>query len=112
MTSMWLDSDVKSDRPDRPRWDAEMRQLLAAGKVVKQYRQPAKAQECILAAFEELGWPARIDDPLPSNGQTSPKRRLHDTIKQLNRNQENALIRFSGDGTGTGVKWEWVQKRR
>ena len=68
-------------------------------------------QEAILAAFQEDGWPARIDDPLPPVAETDPKRRLSDTIKCLNRKQQNALVRFSGDGTGEGVLWDLVTQQ-
>ena len=57
-------------------------------------------------AFEEDGWPARIDDPLPPAKKIDAKQRLHDTIKNLNRNQKQRLIRFMGDGTGQGVRWK------
>lgn len=50
----------------------------------------------------------RIDDPLPPVFDIEPKRRLHDTIKSLNRHQKNRLIRFKGDGTGQGIRWELV----
>jgi hypothetical protein len=68
-------------------------------------------QEAILIAFEEERWPPRIDDPLPGSPDLLPKRRLHDTIKSLNRNQKNRLVRFMGDGTGEGVRWELVSER-
>ena len=32
---------------------------------MKQFKVPSPTQESILAAFEEEGWPAAIDDPLP-----------------------------------------------
>jgi hypothetical protein len=32
---------------------------------------------------------------------------LQETIKSLNRNQKQLLIRFIGDGSGTGVRWEF-----
>jgi hypothetical protein len=35
-----------------------------------------------------------------------PKRRLHDTIARLNRNQRHPLLRFLGDGTALGLSWE------
>jgi hypothetical protein len=68
-------------------------------------------QEAILMAFEEEQWPPRIDDPLPGHPDLLPKRRLHDTIKSLNRNQKNSLIRFMGDGTGEGIRWELIPSR-
>ncbi len=61
-----------------------------------------------MSAFQEDGWPARIDDPLPPTPETDPKRRLSDAIKCLNRKQLNPLLRFSGDGTGEGVLWDLI----
>jgi hypothetical protein len=60
----------------------------------------------VLNAFEEEGWPARIDDPLPPHSDQDPKRRLNDTIKCLNRKQVRELLRFHGDGSGEGILWE------
>ena len=76
------------------------------GIVVKQFKVPALNQERILAAFEEEGWPVHIDDPLPPHPEQDPKRRLHDTINSLNRNQKKPLIQFLGNGNGQGIRWE------
>ena len=59
-------------------------------------------------AFEEEEWPPRVDDPLPPQRDLEPKRRLHDTLRSLNRHQQNTLIRFKGDGTGEGIRWTLV----
>jgi hypothetical protein len=75
---------------------------------VKLFKVPAINQEAVLAAFEEEEWPPRIDDPLSPRGEQNPKRRLHDTITALNRNQKAPLIRFFGDGSGQGVRWEFT----
>lgn len=101
-------SHAEAEVSDRPQWDGQRHELLLAGVVIKRYRWPALNQEAILAAFEEEGWAARIDDPLTPLGDTDPKRRLADTIKCLNRNQRRARIRFRGDGTGEGVIWGLV----
>lgn len=90
----------------RPKWDRERQELRVGEIVVKQYKVPAANQETILAAFEEEGWPVRLDDPLPPHPEQDSKRRLHDTIVSLNRNQKNSVIRFSGDGSGQGVRWQ------
>lgn len=87
-------------------WDANTRELWVNGRIAKRYRWPAANQEAVLNAFQEERWPARIDDPLPPQGDQDPKRRLGDTIKCLNRKQESWLIHFRGDGTGQGVLWE------
>jgi hypothetical protein len=46
-----------------------------------------------------------MDDPLPRMPDIDPKIRLRDTIKRLNRNQVNHLLRFQGDGNGLGIQW-------
>jgi hypothetical protein len=94
-----------------PRWDAERRELWFNRQLVKRFKWPADNQEKVLAAFEEEGWPGRIDDPLSPQPEQDPKRRLHDTIKRLNRDQTNALMHFRGDGTGEGVIWELARER-
>jgi hypothetical protein len=91
--------------PILPAWDEGCRELWLGAALVKRFRQPAGSQETILAAFEEDGWPPRIDDPLPGRLGIDPKQRLHDTIKNINRGQANRLILFRGDGTGCGVCW-------
>lgn len=92
----------------RPKWDHERQELRLGEIVVKQFKVPAPNQERILAAFDEEGWPVRIDDPLPPASEQDSKRRLHDTINSLNRNQKQNLIRFLGDGSGQGLRWELV----
>jgi hypothetical protein len=90
----------------RPRWDQQRRQLRVGSEIVKEFKLPSPNQETVLMAFEEDGWPPRIDDPLPPVAQLDPRRRLHDTIKALNRKQKRELIRFRGDGSGEGIRWE------
>ena len=47
---------------------------------------------------------------LPQPGQDS-RRRLHEAIDRLNRNQINRLIRFRGNGNGRGILWEPIVDR-
>jgi len=98
--------------PPAPVWDMDRHELSWCGRLVKCFKLPAPNQETILSVFQEEGWPARVDDPLSSCDEQDPKQRLHDTIKSLNRNQRNRLIRFRGDGTGEGVCWEAAAVRR
>ncbi len=91
-----------------PIWDTQSRELRLGAHVVKQFKWPAITQEAVLQAFSEEGWPTRIDDPLPPSPNICPKRRLHDTIKCLNRRRVNKFIKFRGDGTGEGVLLEIV----
>ncbi len=92
-----------------PAWDPDRRVFSINGTTVKHFKWSAANQEAILAAFEEEGWPSRIDDPLPPQPEQDAKRRLSDTIKCLNRKQTNSLVHFRGDGTGEGVVWEFVR---
>ena len=89
-----------------PVWDRTKRELRIGDRVVKQFKWPAENQERVLDAFQSKGWPSRIDDPLLPRPDICPKRRLHDTLKCLNRKQANELIKFRGDGTGLGVLLE------
>jgi hypothetical protein len=92
----------------KPTWDRDRQQLRLGKVIVKQFKVPAANQEAVLAAFQEEDWPVRIDDPLSPKPDQDPKRRLHDTINSLNRNQRRPLIRFLGDGSGQGVRWGFV----
>ncbi len=94
-----------------PTWDSQRNLLSFQGRIVKQFKWHATNQELILSAFQEEGWPARIDDPLTPMPTLDIKRRLSDAIKCLNRNQVNKLIHFRGDGTGRAVVWEKVISR-
>jgi hypothetical protein len=89
----------------KPEWDSSRRELRMGDHVVKRFRQHARNQETILAAFQEEGWPSRIDDPLPRDGEHDVQERLHAAIKKLNK-QAVHLLCFRADGTGEGVLWE------
>jgi hypothetical protein len=84
-------------------WDPERRELWFRGKLVKKYRQPAPHQCRILAAFQEAGWPRRIDDPLPGgSSESARKQRVADAVRLLN---DNPYLLFERDGTGEGILW-------
>src|SRR5262249_17241777 len=96
-----------ASRP-KPTWDDNLRELRVGSLVVKRFRQPARNQVAVLAAFQELRWCRRVDDPLTTNSDCEPKRRLRDTVFALNRHHIalNVLV-FEADGTGTGIIWRW-----
>jgi hypothetical protein len=82
-----------------PRWDRERRELWYGERLLKRYRRPAPHQEAILSAFQEEGWPSRIDDPL------KPGKRK-DALQGLNSALANQPLQFEGDGTGEGILWK------
>jgi hypothetical protein len=98
-----------------PYWDALGRRLWLGGILLKEFQQPSPNQTRLLDVFQEEGWVlAHIDDPLPLapwEKEKDAKRRLHDTIKNLNRGLPRGTIRFRGDGTGQGVRWQYDQPR-
>jgi hypothetical protein len=97
-----------------PYWDAEARQLWLGSRLLKEFRQPAENQTALLDVFQEQGWSAHIDDPLPraqGEGDQEGKRRLHETIKNLNSRLVPGTIRFRGDGTGQGIRWQYDRRR-
>ena len=89
-----------------PYWDKSSGVLSVGGRIVKRFRVPAPNQAAVLSAFEEEGWPRRIDNPLPPEAHVDPKYRLRFTTGRLNHAQQSSGIRFFGDGTGEGVCWE------
>jgi hypothetical protein len=94
-----------------PQWIADRRELRYKNQVVKRYRVPAPNQALVLAAFQEMGWPHSIDDPLPPAHDQDSKHRLQATVKSLNRNQRKSLIRFHGNGNGRQICWEHARAR-
>jgi hypothetical protein len=98
--------------PAAPRWDADTRTLYYGGRVVKRLKHLAPNQEPILAAFEEEGWRRRIDDPIPGRPGADRHQRLRDALRALNEKQDYPVLRFEGDGTGTGIIWRWVKPPR
>jgi hypothetical protein len=90
-----------------PSFDTEGRVFRWGRHIIKDFRQPAANQQLVLCTAQELQWPAWFDDPLLRRPGTSPKVRLHDTIKDLNRRQVPYLVHFKGDGTGMRVGWEY-----
>ncbi len=88
-----------------PIWDVVRRELRYQGLLVKRFQRAALNQECILSALEELGWPRRIDNPLPRDSVVDPEQRLHDTVKNLNRGHRHHVLQFRMEADGRGVRW-------
>ena len=105
------DAAIQTEAAAKPRWDGKDRILYLGQQIVKRYGRRSPNQEMVLNAFEEEGWPRHMDNPLPPKSGVVTKCRLHDTIRWLNRQQENELLRFLGDGSGEGVFWELTESR-
>lgn len=91
----------------KPHWDESRRRLSVSDDAVKEFVRAATEQEVILRTFEDDGWPAWIDDPLPAQtgAGADPKEHLRAVVKYLNRNQKNRRIRFSVGSAGDRVYW-------
>jgi hypothetical protein len=86
-----------------PSWHPERGELLLAGEVVRRVARHSKNLRPIIASFQELGWPLRIDDPLTGGPNST---RLNGAIGVLNTGLDH--LRFHADGTGTGICWELI----
>lgn len=96
VSAVGLDSACKRSNPvaEKPIWDSGT--LLFEGNVCKVFKQRAGRQRALLNAFQELGWPQIMDDPLP-------KGKLAQTVKDLNKTLEH--IQLYLNGTGKAVGW-------
>jgi hypothetical protein len=95
---------------ERPEWGPTLRELRYRGRLVKRFRRAAPNQEGVLNTFEELGWPARVDDPLPPERGTDPAERLRETVKSLNRGQQGPLLLFRIEPDQRGVRWAALEE--
>ncbi len=88
----------------RPKYDSHLGELSVNGFVILRLERRRNRHE-LLRAFEEQGWPSWIETPLHTDCDNS----LHDVIYGVNRGQNPWLIDFSSDGTGGGVRWEFIR---
>ncbi len=98
---------VSEATDNKPHWDRDRGELRIDGVLCKKFQNSARNQRKILDAFEERRWRARIDDPIPLKLRLDKKRRLAQTIQNLNDGLEH--LRFHGDGTGEGVIWDYLK---
>jgi hypothetical protein len=86
--------------PPCPRWAKAKRQLWYGSILCVQYKRPAPLQHLLLDAFQEMGWPECIDDPLPRGKRAQT---IGDLQRLLRRNNSPLII--ERDGKGTGFSW-------
>jgi hypothetical protein len=89
-----------AEKVSLPVWSRATAQLTYQGKVIRILNAKGKDIRLILDAFEEQGWPSRVDNPLPG-GKDS--RKLRRAIENLNKFL--TTLRFSADGAAAGILW-------
>jgi hypothetical protein len=98
-----------------PRWYPVVGELWFEDLLIKRFEKPAKNQRTLLGAFEELGWPPVMDDPLPGKAvglKRSRAERLKDAVDGLNQNHLTpGLLRFGRKGKDQ-VYWRASPSRR
>lgn len=100
-----------TDKGPRPVWDKANRKLYYRGRLLRDVAASAKNILAILSAFEEEGWPARVNNPLTGGAKSKP---LRDAIAKLNGGLMGvevgnlAGIKFFADGEAKGVRWHEV----
>lgn len=94
--------DDEPFRDSKPFWDKEKLCLWFQGAPIRTFKRNAKNCFLVLDSFEELGWPSRIDCPIPNPiGDVRA-----DTVASLNSGlAEQDHVKFARDGLGTGYTW-------
>jgi len=98
-------ASAPSTHPEVPRWDDAQHILYWRGQPVKHFKREAPYQEAILAAFQARRWAQCVNVDLPRGQGGNSKERLHEAIKNLNRNLK-AHLSFHQEGNGSRVRWE------
>jgi len=75
---------ARANAGEPPAWKRECGELWYAGRLIKEFKQPAPNQRAILDAFQEQSWDHVIDDPLPGKADIDPRKRLGDAVAALN----------------------------
>jgi len=105
--------DAAAKEPSRPRWDALRRRLFLGAVLLKEFRQPAPDQTAVLDAFQRRQWSTQyltnLLAPERGAGRKKDRRRLMDTVKNLNRGLPAGTIRLRSKG-GLGVWWEHAER--
>jgi hypothetical protein len=100
----------------RPQWLADGLQLRLGNRIIREFRNNAPCQVLLLAAFEARHWPDEaIPSPLPRTpGESSDevRRRLVDTVKNLNRELPWGTIRFRVVPGTVRICWQYALLRR
>ena len=95
-------SDADEPRPSDavPHWDG-VRHLWLGERLVREFDRLPTCQAPLLAAFECAGWPRQIRNPFADALRRSAidaRRRLRQTVQNLNRHLPEATLHFHDDG--------------
>lgn len=87
--------------PSDPVWYPDRGELRLGNRLIRRVRMTRHPTNIrlIIDAFEEAGWPARLDNPLGYG-----KKELYETLRNLNNNLK--VIRFRAQEDGEAVVWE------
>jgi hypothetical protein len=96
-----IDEPVSNRHKQIPVWNDSAGELRLNGELVREVVPRAKNVRLILNAFQEDGWPIRVDSPLPG-GRNS--RALREAVRNLK--DRITRIEFFCDGKGEGVRWQ------
>jgi hypothetical protein len=91
------DTQNASGASSKPNWNKSTLELCYQGQLARKIRRIARNPIIVLDAFQEDGWPAHIDNPLPPNANIS------EVVRTLN--QRLKLLRFASDGASSGFNW-------
>ena len=95
-----------------PHWNNDTKKLSYQNQTVRKVVRPKQAYNIvtILNAFQDAGWPHRIDDPLVGRKPSDDTRRRD--ISNLNKGLRKGLLKFACDGNGTGFVWNKIEKAK
>ncbi|HVC98431.1 MAG TPA: hypothetical protein VND64_32490 [Pirellulales bacterium] len=94
-----------------PFYHLEKRNLWYEGDVLKDFNGRRRGpQETVLLAFQELGWPETMDDPLPGKRGRDRAHYLRKVVARLNAGQHGWWrIKFETDKRGQAIRWKVVE---
>ena len=91
----------------RPAWINSRGELRFRDQTVAHLAYEESYQRTVVDAFDQRGWPKRLQDPLPraDDDGVNVKERLRNTVKNLNRQLKGSGLRFYVTGAGRLVGW-------
>ena len=99
-----------ADAPGLPRYDDERGTLSFDGQVIRQFHRKAEHQRPILQAFQDTGWPRRLENVLARLMPWDSPRRLSDAVTELNEQQTTKRIHFWVERGTHAVHWEPIDE--